>query len=140
MPRGVMTSDLQAKIQPLAVTLLLPLFFTYSGLNTEIALLNNWYLWGICVLVLLAAVLGKGGACWLAARWSGLPQREALGIGTLMNARGLMELIILNIGLQHGIIAPALFAALVVMAVVKALSSCDSSMSRTEASKVWPSS
>lgn len=121
MPRGVMASDLQTKIQPLAVTLLLPLFFTYSGLNTEIALLNTWYLWGICALVLFAAVLGKGGACWLAARMSGLPQREALGIGTLMNARGLMELIIINIGLQRGIISKGLFATLVIMAVVTTL-------------------
>lgn len=121
VPRGVMASELQAKIQPLAVTLLLPLFFTYSGLNTEIALLNTWYLWGICGLVLLAAILGKGGACWLAARCSGLPQREALGIGTLMNARGLMELIIINIGLQRGVISRGLFATLVIMAVVTTL-------------------
>ena len=71
--------------------------------------------------MLVAAVLGKFGACWLAARWSGIPQREALGIGTLMNARGLMELIIINIGLQRGIISQELFAMLVIMAVVTTL-------------------
>ncbi|PYV37726.1 MAG: cation/H(+) antiporter, partial [Acidobacteria bacterium] len=71
--------------------------------------------------VLLAAIFGKGVACWLAARATGISSREALGIGTLMNARGLMELIIINIGLQHGIISPALFATLVIMAVVTTL-------------------
>jgi len=121
MPRGVMSRDLIARIQPLAVALLLPLFFTYSGLNTKIGLLDNAYLWGLCGLVMLVAVVGKFGACWFAARWSGLPQREALGIGTLMNARGLMELIIINIGLSRGIISQELFAMLVIMAVVTTL-------------------
>ncbi|MCA9055558.1 MAG: cation:proton antiporter, partial [Planctomycetaceae bacterium] len=109
------------RIQPLTVALLLPLFFTYSGLNTRIGLLNTAPLWGFCGLVLLAAVIGKGVACWLAARACGLPQREALGIGALMNARGLMELIIINIGLQRGVISPELFAMLVIMAVVTTL-------------------
>jgi Kef-type K+ transport system membrane component KefB len=109
------------KIQPLTVALLLPLFFTYSGLNTKITLLDSWELWGISLAILLTAILGKGVACWGAARATGLPQREALGIGTLMNARGLMELIIINIGLQRGIISPELFAALVIMAVVTTL-------------------
>ncbi len=121
IPRGVMSRDLIAKIQPLAVALLLPLFFTYSGLNTKIGLLNSAYLWGMCGLVLVAAVAGKFGACWLAARLTGLPHREALGIGTLMNARGLMELIIINVGLQRGVISEALFAILVIMAVVTTL-------------------
>jgi Kef-type K+ transport system membrane component KefB len=117
MPRGVVTRDLVRRIQPLTVGLLLPLFFTYSGLNTKITLINTAYLWLMCVAVFAVAVLGKGGACWLAARATGIPNREALGIGTLMNARGLMELIIINIGLQRGIISEGLFAALVVMAV-----------------------
>ncbi len=121
MPRGVVSRDLVARIQPLTVALLLPLFFTFSGLNTKIGLLNNAFLWAICGAVLVAAVLGKGIACWLAARATGLPNREALGIGTLMNARGLMELIIINIGLQRGIISPELFATLVIMAVVTTL-------------------
>ena len=121
MPRGVISRDLIARIQPLSVALLLPLFFTYSGLNTKIGLLNSAYLWGMCGLVLVAAVAGKFGACWLAARLAGLPNREALGIGTLMNARGLMELIIINIGLQRGIISEALFAILVIMAVITTL-------------------
>lgn len=121
IPRGAMQRDLVERIQPLTVALLLPLFFTYSGLNTRIDLLNSAYLWGICGLVLVAAIGGKGIACWLAARASGITNREALGIGALMNARGLMELIIINIGLQRGIISVELFATLVVMAVITTL-------------------
>ena len=121
MPRGVMTRNLVGRIQPLTVALLLPLFFTYSGLNTKIGLLNTGFLWLMCGAVLVAALLGKGVACWLAARATGISNREALGIGTLMNARGLMELIIINIGLQRGIISEGLFAVLVIMAVVTTL-------------------
>jgi Kef-type K+ transport system membrane component KefB len=121
MPRGAMARDLIGRIQPLTVALLLPLFFTYSGLNTKIALLNTGFLWLMCGAVLIAAILGKGVACWLAARATGISNREALGIGVLMNARGLMELIIINIGLQRGIISEGLFATLVIMAVVTTL-------------------
>ena len=121
MPRGVVTRDLISRIQPLTVALLLPLFFTYSGLNTKIGLLNSGFLWLMCLAVLIVAVLGKGVACWLAARWTGISNREAMGIGTLMNARGLMELIIINIGLQRGVISEGLFATLVIMAVVTTL-------------------
>jgi Kef-type K+ transport system membrane component KefB len=121
LPRHQMARQLIARIQPLTVALLLPLFFTYSGLNTRITLLNSPFLWAMCGLVLFAAIVGKGVACWLAARWTGLSNREALGIGTLMNARGLMELIIINIGLQRGIISEGLFATLVIMAVLTTL-------------------
>ncbi|CAN5706804.1 cation:proton antiporter [soil metagenome] len=121
IPRGVVADGIIARAQPLTVALLLPLFFTYSGLNTQIALLDSAYLWLMALLILLAAVLGKGVACWLAARATGISNREALGIGALMNARGLMELIIINIGLQRGIISPGLFAALVMMAVITTL-------------------
>jgi Kef-type K+ transport system membrane component KefB len=121
IPRGVMHRDMIARIQPLTVGLLLPLFFTFSGLNTRIGLLNSAYPWTLCGLVLVASILGKGFACWAAARASGLPNREALGIGALMNARGLMELIIINIGLQRGVISGELFAILVIMAVVTTL-------------------
>jgi Kef-type K+ transport system membrane component KefB len=121
MPRGVVVRDLVGRIQPLTVALLLPLFFTYSGLNTKISLLNTGFLWLMCGAILVAAVVGKGVACWVAARATGIANREALGIGTLMNARGLMELIIINIGLQRGIISEGLFATLVIMAVVTTL-------------------
>lgn len=118
MPRGLLTTALIERIQPLMVALLLPLFFTFSGLNTQMGLLDSGYLWLMAGLVLVVAIGGKGVACWLAARATGVSNREALGIGTLMNVRGLMELIIINIGLQRGIISPALFATLVIMAVV----------------------
>ncbi len=121
MPRGIIARDLVARIHPLTVALLLPLFFTYSGLNTKITLLNNGSLWMVCGAILIVAILGKGVACWLAARATGISNREALGIGTLMNARGLMELIIINIGQERGLISEELFAALVVMAVITTL-------------------
>jgi K+:H+ antiporter len=121
MPRGVVVRDIIGRIQPLTVALLLPLFFTYSGLNTKIGLLNSSFLWLMCSAVLVAAVVGKGVACWVAARATGISNREALGIGTLMNARGLMELIVINIGLQRGIISEGLFATLVIMAVLTTL-------------------
>jgi Kef-type K+ transport system membrane component KefB len=121
MPRGIVTKALTERIQPLTVGLLLPLFFTFSGLNTRIGILNTGSLWAICGVILLAAIVGKGVACFIAARWSGLGSREALGVGTLMNSRGLMELIIINIGLQAGVISQGLFAILVIMAVTTTL-------------------
>jgi Kef-type K+ transport system membrane component KefB len=118
VPRGVIVRDLAGRVQPFTVVLLLPLFFAYSGLNTKIGLLNSGYLWLMCLAVLAAAIAGKIVACWMAARATGIPNREALGIGILMNVRGLMELIIINIGLERGIISQGLFAMLVIMAIV----------------------
>ena len=118
MPRGVFARDVQGFLAPLTTNLLLPLFFVYSGLNTRIGLLNSRWLWLVTLLVLLASCFGKGFACWLAARWNGESQRDAMAIGTLMNARGLMELILLNIGLEQGIITPTLFTIMVMMAIV----------------------
>jgi Kef-type K+ transport system membrane component KefB len=121
MPRGKFTSELHRLLYPLTTALLLPVFFIYSGLNTKIGLVNTPYLWLLSGIILIAAILGKGVACYGAARLNGEPHREAMGIGTLMNARGLMELIILNIGLQRGIIEPALFTMMVMMAIVTTL-------------------
>jgi len=121
MPRGKFSEELHRIIHPLTTALLLPVFFVYSGLNTRIGLVNTPYLWLLALVVLAAAVLGKGGACYLAARLNGESQREALAVGTLMNARGLMELIILNIGLQKGIIEAPLFAIMVMMAILTTL-------------------
>jgi Kef-type K+ transport system membrane component KefB len=75
----------------------------------------------MCLLVLVVAMIGKGVSCWLAARATGIPNNEALGIGVLMNARGLMELIIINIGREKGLISDQLFAMLVIMAIVTTL-------------------
>jgi Kef-type K+ transport system membrane component KefB len=118
MPRGLFASELKKKVEPLAVVLLLPMFFTYSGLNTRLDMINSFELLLIALGILLVSVLAKFGACYLAARMAGEDNRTALGIGALMNSRGLMELIIINIGLQKGIIGPALFSMLVLMAVV----------------------
>lgn len=121
MPRGKFSEELHRMLYPLTVALLLPVFFVYSGLNTKISLVNTLELFGLAVLVLFVAIAGKGLACYAAARWHGESHKEAMAIGTLMNARGLMELIILNIGLQRGIIEPALFTIMVLMAVVTTL-------------------
>ena len=83
--------------------------------------MNTPYLWLLTGIILLAAIVGKGVACYTAARLHGENHREAMAVGTLMNARGLMELIILNIGLQRGIIEPALFTIMVLMAVITTL-------------------
>ncbi|MGH9461824.1 MAG: cation:proton antiporter [Vicinamibacteria bacterium] len=121
MPRGTFAQDLERRLEPITTNFLLPLFFVYSGLNTSIGLVDTPFLWAVALLILLAACVGKGVACWLAARLHGESQREALAIGTLMNARGLMELILLNIGLERGIITPVLFTILVFMAIATTL-------------------
>lgn len=121
MPRGRFATEIQRLLEPLTVAFLLPLFFIYSGLNTRLDLVDTPQLFLISLLLLAAACLGKGGACYAAARWHGEDNRTALALGTLMNARGLMELIILNIGLQRGLIQPTLFTMLVLMAIVTTL-------------------
>ena len=118
MPRGLFAAELKKKVEPLAVVLLLPMFFTYSGLNTRMDMVNTVPLLLIALGILVASVLAKFGACYLAARVAGEDNRTALGIGALMNSRGLMELIIINIGLQKGIIGPTLFSMMVLMAIV----------------------
>ncbi len=121
MPRGAFVTELKKQLEPLAVVFLIPMFFTFSGLNTQMTMINNASLVLIAVAVLAGSILAKGGACWAAARLCGQDNRTALGIGALMNARGLMELIIINIGLQRGIITPALFSILVLMTIVTTL-------------------
>lgn len=118
MPRGRFVEELKAKVEPIAVVLLLPMFFTYSGLNTRFDVMNSLPYLVIALGILIASIAAKFGACYLAARLSGEDNRTALGIGALMNSRGLMELIIVNIGIQKGIIQPALFSMLVLMAIV----------------------
>ena len=118
MPRGRFADELERLLTPVTVGLLLPLFFAYSGLNTQISLVNSWSLVGVAVLILVAACVGKAVPCWLAARLHGEPPDQALAIGVLMNARGLMELIILNIGYERGIITQTLFSIMVMMALI----------------------
>ncbi len=121
MPRGLFAKELQRQLEPFAVVFLLPMFFTYSGLNTRLDLVDSPQLALIALAVLVVSCLGKGVACWAAARFSGEDNRTAMAVGALMNARGLMELIILNIGLQKGVIHAPLFSIMVVMAVVTTL-------------------
>lgn len=106
------------KVEDVSVTLLLPLFFVFTGLRTEIGLLNTPYLWTVCVIFILVAVSGKfvGGA--FTARILGESWKDSLSIGILMNTRGLMELIVLNIGYEMGIFPPSIFVMLVIMALV----------------------
>jgi Kef-type K+ transport system membrane component KefB len=121
MPRGRFARELQRQLEPFAVVFLLPMFFTFSGLNTRLDMVNSPQLLLIASAVILAACLGKGGACWAAARLHGEDNRTALAVGTLMNSRGLMELIIINIGLEKGVIRPALFSIMVLMAITTTL-------------------
>ncbi len=102
LPRGLFVQQLRRKVEPFAVVVLLPMFFTYSGLNTRMDMVNSAQLLAIAFGILAVSILAKFGACWAAARLSGEDNRTALGIGALMNSRGLMELIIINIGLQQG--------------------------------------
>jgi Kef-type K+ transport system membrane component KefB len=121
MPRGLFAQELKQKLEPFAVVFLLPMFFTFSGLNTRLDMVSSGGLLLVAGVIFLASTFGKGVACWAAARLSGEDNRTALAVGTLMNARGLMELIIVNIGLQRGVIQPALFSMLVLMAILTTL-------------------
>jgi Kef-type K+ transport system membrane component KefB len=121
MPRGHFAREVRRQLEPFTIVFLLPMFFTFSGLNTRLDMMSSLSMVGIALAVIAVACIGKGGACWAAARVHGEDNRTALALGTLMNSRGLMELIIINIGLQHGVIMPALFSVLVLMAIVTTL-------------------
>jgi Kef-type K+ transport system membrane component KefB len=109
---------LTARLKDFVVVVLLPLFFAYSGVRTQIGLLNTWNAWLICGVIIVVACVGKFGGTALAARVTGMSWREASVLGLLTNTRGLMELIVLNIGLDLGVITPQLFTAMVLMALV----------------------
>lgn len=121
MPRGEFAKQVRHYTESLTSTFLLPIFFVFSGLNTEIGLVNTPELWGITIIIVAIAIIGKGIACMLGAKIAGKNWRESATIGALMNARGLMELIILNIGLEQGVITPTLFTIMVIMAIVTTL-------------------
>jgi len=121
MPRGEFAIQISDRLEFLTTSLLLPIFFVFSGLNTQIGLVNTPTLWLITAIIIIIAVCGKGIACMLAAKFAGENWRESATIGALMNARGLMELIILNIGREQGIITDTLFTIMVIMAIVTTL-------------------
>jgi Kef-type K+ transport system membrane component KefB len=108
----------ETRVYAFASALLVPLFFASAGLRTELALLTDIRSWLICAAIIAVAVAGKLGGGALAARWSGMSWRDSVALGVLMNTRGLMELIVLNVGYDLGILSPALFSMMVVMALV----------------------
>jgi Kef-type K+ transport system membrane component KefB/nucleotide-binding universal stress UspA family protein len=119
MPKGSQfIRHLSEKLEDYTVVLLLPIFFAYTGLRTRINLLNSPDLWALTGLIIFVACLGKFGGSTLAARACGMGWRESSAIGILMNTRGLMELVILNIGRELGVITDAVFAMMVIMALV----------------------
>lgn len=108
----------QSKLKEPVTVRLLPAFFAYTGMRTEIGLLNDWSQWLVCFAVIVVATLGKFGGTLFAARYAGESWRDSGILGILMNTRGLMELIVLNIGLDLGVISSTLFAMMVIMALV----------------------
>jgi len=106
------------KMEDVSVSFLLPLFFVFTGLRTEIGLLNTPHLWLICGVIVLVAIIGKFGGISITARIMGVNTRDSLSMGVLMNTRGLMELIVLNIGYEMGVLPPPLFVMLVIMALL----------------------
>jgi len=118
---SLLARELKSRIEDVVVVLLLPVFFAFTGLRTEIGLLGSASDWWLCAVIVAVACAGKFGGTAVAARFTGLGWREASSLGVLMNTRGLMELIVLNVGLDLGVISPRLFAMLVIMAVVTTL-------------------
>ncbi|MCW3117553.1 MAG: hypothetical protein JWM28_1635 [Chitinophagaceae bacterium] len=119
MPPGLKFRNIvMEKIEDVSLVLLLPLFFVFTGLRTHIGLLNQGHLWITCGWIILVAVAGKFGGSALAAKVVGQNWKDSLSIGALMNTRGLMELIVLNIGYDLGILSPEVFTMMVIMALV----------------------
>jgi Kef-type K+ transport system membrane component KefB len=115
---GVFRRVLRERLESVSSVFLLPLFFAYTGLRTQIGLLDSFSSWATCLTIILVATGGKLGGTALAARWTGMSWRDAMALGALMNTRGLMELIALNVGYDLGILSPRVFAMMVLMALV----------------------
>lgn len=119
MPREfIFRENFVEKIEDVSIVLLLPIFFIFSGLRTQIGLINDWSGWLVCLGVILVAIAGKFGGCLAASRRVGENWKDSLSIGVLMNTRGMMELIVLNIGYELGILTSKIFTILVLMALV----------------------
>ncbi|MFO0999040.1 MAG: cation:proton antiporter [Planctomycetaceae bacterium] len=114
---SLLARSFRQKLDDVVSILLLPAFFAYTGTRTEIGLLSGWQDWSFCLLIIVVATLGKFGGTVVASRFAGLDMRTAASLGILMNTRGLMELVVLNIGLDLGVISPTLFAMMVLMAL-----------------------
>jgi Kef-type K+ transport system membrane component KefB len=116
--RGGVREYLTARVEGVTTGMLLPLFFGYTGLRTQVGLLDDWSSWAICGGVMVVAIVGKVGGTMVAARWAGMSWNESGMLGVLMNTRGLIELIVLNIGYELGILTPRVFSMMVIMALV----------------------
>jgi Kef-type K+ transport system membrane component KefB len=114
---GPLARELTGKLEDVVTVLLLPAFFAYTGMRTRIGLIAGAEEWLLCAAITLAATAGKFGGTLLAARLHGFGWHTAASLGALMNTRGLMELIVLNVGLDLGVISPTLFAMMVLMAL-----------------------
>lgn len=122
MPRHPkLSQELSQKFEPIVVVLLLPLYFALTGLRTSIFLIAGARMWFYAAAIIFLAVAGKWGGSMIAARLNGMSWRDSAAVGVLMNTRGLVELVILNIGLDLGILSPALFSIMVLMALVTTL-------------------
>ena len=108
---------LREKIEPFSSAALLPLFFVFTGLRTQVTLLNDWNSWLMCLGIILVAIVGKFGGSMLMARWTKMSWRDSFAIGALMNTRGLIELVVLNIGYDLGILSARIFVMMVIMAL-----------------------
>jgi Kef-type K+ transport system membrane component KefB len=117
-PDSALARDLIHRLEDVVVVLFLPSFFAFTGLRTQLGLVGGGEQLLACALIIAVASLGKFGGSTLAAVATGMRWRPAMALGILMNTRGLMELIVLNVGLELGVISPTLFAMLVIMAVV----------------------
>ena len=109
---------LKDKLEAFGSYALLPLFFAFTGLRTQISLLNDWQSWAMCAVIILVAIAGKLGGSMLMGRWAGMKWSQSFSIGVLMNTRGLVELVVLNIGYDLGILSERIFAMMVIMALV----------------------
>jgi len=115
---GGFRKKLAVRVENFSSVFLLPLFFAFVGLRTQINLLNDWQGWLLCLGIIAVATLGKLGGSAIAARWTGMSWSHSLQLGALMNTRGLMELIVLNMGYDLGILSPRIFTMMVIMALV----------------------
>ena len=115
---GGLPSLLKEKLETFSATALLPIFFAFTGLRMQVSLLNDWYSWTMCALIIAVAIAGKLGASMLMAKWTGMNWRDSFALGALMNTRGLVELVVLNIGYDLGILSARSFAMLVLMALI----------------------
>ena len=117
-PSADFRTFLREKLEAFSAAALLPLFFAFTGLRTQIGLLNDWQSWALCGVIILVAIAGKLGGSMLMSRWTGMNWTQSFSIGVLMNTRGLVELVVLNIGYDLGILSGRIFAMMVLMALV----------------------